>query len=347
MERGSLPSMARANGQRGSTTSYDVALLAGVSQSAVSRCFRPGSSIAPKTRAKVLSAARELGYHPNAMASGLITRRSNLVAVIISNLTNLYYPEVLAELTRRLSDHGIRVLLFTLQAESEVDAMLDQVWRYRVDGAIVAARLAPEQLHDFSRRGVPIVLYNRSGEGQPVASVCCDSIGGERLLVDRLIAAGHTVFGIISGPEDSYVGQERVRGAQQRLLELGREPWLVNGGFDHDSGAVGLSELMQSTDRKLDAVICANDLMAIGAIDCARETFGIRVPHDLSIVGFDGVAPAMWASYRVSTIRQPVRRMTEAAVAMLLERMADPDLPPEVRTFAGAFVVGNSARFET
>ena len=337
--------MTKADGQRGSPTSYDVAQRAGVSQSAVSRCFRPGSSIAPKTRERVLSAARELDYHPNAMASGLITRKSNLVAVIISNLTNLYYPEVLAELTRRLSDRGIRVLLFALQAESEVDAMLDQVWRYRVDGAIVAARLTRAHLRDFARHNVPVVLYNRFGEGEPVASVGCDSVGGERQLIDRLHAAGHAVFGIISGPEDNYVGQERVRGAQQRLDELGHRSLLVRGEFDYESGATGLRALMEMTDRRLDAVICANDLMAIGAIDCARETFGIRIPHDLSVVGFDGVAPAMWTSYRVSTIRQPVRRMTEAAVAMLMERIADPDLPPEVRTFAGKLIDGMSARF--
>ena len=328
----------------GQATSYHVAQRAGVSQSAVSRTFRPGSSIAPKTRARVLEAARELGYHPNAMASGLITRRSNLVAVMISNLTNLYYPEVLAEITRRLSDHGIRVLLFALQAESDVDAMLDQVWRYRVDGAIVAARLSPAQLGEFARRRVPAVLYNRFGETEPVPSVCCDSVGGERQLVDLLMAAGHRVFGIIAGPEDSYVSQERVRGAQHRLRELGGDAAVVEGNFDYQSGDAGLRTLMTATDRKLDALICANDLMAIGAIDCARNLFDLSVPGDLSIVGFDGVAPAMWASYRVSTVRQPVRRMTEAAVAMLIERIEDPELPPEVRTFAGKLIEGASAR---
>lgn len=344
--------IAKPASQRGSKdappsstpTSYDVAQRAGVSQSAVSRCFRPGSSIAPKTRARVVAAARELGYFPNAMASGLITKRSNLVAVLISNLTNLYYPEVLAEITRRLSDRGIRVLLFALETESEVDAMLDQVWRYRVDGAIAAARLSQAQLREFTRRRVPVVLYNRFSEGEPVPSVCCDSVGGERQLVDRLVDAGHEVFGIISGPDDSYVSQERVRGAQQRLQELGREALLVTGAFDYPSGAAGLQRLMSLTSRRLDALICANDLMAIGAIDCARTQFGMRVPEDLSIVGFDGVAPAAWASYRLSTVRQPVRRMTEAAVTMLVERIDDPDLPAEVRTFAGAIVEGASAR---
>lgn len=335
----------RASAPRtGPATSYDVAQRAGVSQSAVSRCFRPGSSISPKTRARVLAAARDLGYHPNAMASGLITKRSNLVAVLISNLTNLYYPEVLAEITRRLSDHGIRVLLFALQAESDVDAMLDQVWRYRVDGAIVAARLSAEQLGDFARRRTPLVLYNRFAEGEPVPTVCCDSMAGERQLVDLLVAAGHSTFGIITGPDDSYVSQDRVRGAQRRLEELGREFVMVKGAFDYDSGVAGVRALMADKERKLDAIICANDLMAIGAIDCARDEYGIDVPRGLSIVGFDGVAPAMWASYRVSTVRQPVRRMTEAAVSMLMERIEDPDLPPEIRTFAGKLIEGASAR---
>ena len=121
-----------------------------------------------------------------------------------------------------MSDHGIRVLLFALQAESDVDAMLDQVWRYRVDGAIIAARLAPEQLREFAQRGVPVVLYNRFGEGEAVSSLCCDSLGGERHLVERLVAAGHQLFGVILGPTDSCVSQERVHGAAQRLQELGR-----------------------------------------------------------------------------------------------------------------------------
>lgn len=326
------------------TTSYDVAQRAGVSQSAVSRCFRPGSSISAKTRARVLAAARELGYHPNAMASGLITKRSNLVAVMISSLTNLYYPEVLAEITRRLSDHGMSVLMVALQAESDADAMLDQVWRYRVDGAIVAARLSAEQLGYFARRRVPVVLYNRFAEGGSVPSVCCDSVGGERQLVDQLVAAGHSTFGIITGPSDSYVSQQRVSGAQQRLHELGGDAQVVEGAFDYDSGAAGLRVLMAKTDGKLDALICANDLMALGAIDCARTTFGLDVPKQLSIVGFDGVAAAAWASYRLSTVRQPVRRMTEAAVSMLVERIEDPDLPPEVRTFSGQLIEGSSAR---
>lgn len=324
-------------------TSYDVAKLAGVSQSAVSRCFRPGSSVSADKRKAIQKAAAKLGYQPNAIASGLITKRSNLVAVLISNLTNLYYPEVLAELTHRLTGKGVRVLLFALQSESDVDAALDQVWRYRVDGAISAARLSVAQLRSFERHRVPVVLYNRFAEGEPVPSVCCDSIGGERLLVDRLVRTGHRTFGIIAGPPDNFVGNKRVEGARARLAEHGLAATIVEGLFDHDSGAAGLRALMAS-DTRPDAVICANDLMAIGAIDAARHEFGLSLPDDLSVVGFDGVGPATWPSYRLTTIRQPVGRMTEAAVTMLLERVEDPLVPHEVRSFAGTLIEGGSAK---
>lgn len=337
------PKSSSPTGFTSRPTSYDVARLAGVSQSAVSRCFRPGSSISPDKKKAVQKAATKLGYQPNAMASGLITKRSNLVAVLISNLTNLYYPEVLAELTHRLTAKGVRVLLFALQSESDVDAALDQVWRYRVDGAISAARLSAVQLRAFERHRVPVVLYNRVDEGEPVPSVCCDSIGGERLLVDRLVKAGHRSFGIISGPEDSFVSNQRVAGARARLAEHGLAAHIVKGAFDHYSGASALDELMRAP-AKPDAVICANDLMALGAIDAARHQFGLSLPEDLSVVGFDGVSPAAWPSYRLTTIRQPVRRMTDAAVTMLLERVEDPSLPHEMRSFPGALVKGNSAR---
>jgi DNA-binding LacI/PurR family transcriptional regulator len=327
-------------------TSYDVARLAGVSQSAVSRCFRPGNSLSAEKRKVILKAAAKLGYEPNVFASSLITKRSNLVAVIISNLTNLYYPQVLAELTQRLDEQGIRVLLFALQNEGDAGEVLSQIWRYRVDGAIAAARLTPEQLAQFERHHVPVVLYNRYSENDAVPSVFCDSVGGERLLVDRLVEAGHKRFAILSGPSDSYVGNQRVEGALLRLAHHGFEAEVFPGRFDHESGADGMRAAMTMKKRP-DALICANDLMAIGAMDAARHEYQLSIPEDLSIVGFDGVGPAAWPSYCLTTIRQPVRRMTEAAVTMLLERIVNRELPPEVRNFSGTLIEGRSARLSS
>jgi DNA-binding LacI/PurR family transcriptional regulator len=324
-------------------TSYDVARQAGVSQSAVSRCFKPGASASKKMRERVMRAAQELGYQPNAIARSLITRRSGMVAVIISNLTNLYYPEVLSELTQRLSQRGTRVLLFTLQRESEIDEILEQVWRYRVDGVVAAARLSHDQVREFERHRVPFVFYNRYFQDHPVNAVCCDQEGGARLLVNRLHAAGHRRFALIGGPPDSVVGVERIRGAQARLAELGiTDVAVVDGDYGYDRGAAALRELMKR--GRFDAIVSANDVTALGAMDAARFEFGLKVPEQLSIVGFDGVGPASWTSYRLTTVRQPVRRMTEAAVSMLMDRIESTGLPPEKRVFAGILLDGGSAR---
>lgn len=337
---------APARGKRG--TSYDVARVAGVSQSAVSRAFRSGASVAPATRARIQAAAKQLGYRPNALAEALITRRSNLVAVVISNLTNLYYPEVLAELTARLSERGMRVLLFALEAESAIDDMLDQIWRYQVDGAIVAARLSPAQLAAFQAEGVALVLYNRTSEDAPVASVSCEYSSGERTLVDRLVGVGCRRFGIIGGPMDSTVGEARVRVAVQRLAAAGiTNVPLDRGDFSYEGGHAAALRLLDSRppgSGTLDAIVAANDVMALGAMDAARLERGLRVPDDISIVGFDGVAPALWRSYQLTTIRQPVRRMTAAAVEMLVARIGNPDLGAERRVFPGDFIAGATAR---
>ncbi|MBL8515211.1 MAG: LacI family DNA-binding transcriptional regulator, partial [Betaproteobacteria bacterium] len=219
---------------RRAVTSYDVALRAGISQSAVSRCFKPGASVSESMRARVMKAARELDYTPNALARSLITRRTNLAGVLISNLTNLYYPEVLSELSREFETRGMRVLLFTLPHEADVDEAIAKVWEYQVDGVVAAARLAPHQIVEFERRHVPLVLYNRTLPDRTVNAVVCDQIEAARLVVSRLAAAGHKRFGIIGGPPDSVVGLERVRGARERIIELGlREPVVVPGNYDY------------------------------------------------------------------------------------------------------------------
>ncbi|TQV81381.1 LacI family transcriptional regulator [Exilibacterium tricleocarpae] len=328
-------------------TSYDVARVAGVSQSAVSRCFKPGASVSKKMRDKVMTVARELGFQPNAIARSLITRRSNMVAVIINNFTNLYYPELLVQLSRGFDRRGVHVLLFTLEQESDVDKMLDQVWQYQVDGVISAARLSREQVTFFEERGVPLVFYNRALQDFPVSAICCNQEEGERLLVNRLHTAGHRSFGVIGGPTDSVVSYQRTHGALDRLRELGvKNVPVVEGDYSYDSGRAAFRELLQGMKKAPDAVICANDVMAIGCMDAARHEFAISVPEALSVVGFDGTATGAWSSYRLTTIDQPLEIMAEAAVNMLLERVENPELPPEQRTFSGVLLEGESARLD-
>ena len=328
-----------------SVTSYDVAERAGVSQSAVSRCFKPGASVSSATRARVMKAAKDLDYVPNAMARSLITRRSNLVAVLISNLTNLYYPEVLSELCQQFEKRGMRVLLFTLPHEADVDKVIAQVWEYQVDGVVAAARLTPAQVAEFERRRLPFVLYNRSLRDRAVNAVVCDQIAGARALVSRLAAAGHKRFAIIGGPKDSVVGQERTRGAKECIAELGlREPLIVLGNYDYESGARGLREILRQLGRAPDAIICGNDLMAIGCVDIARHELRLDVPGKLSVAGFDGVEPSTWLSYNLTTLRQPVQKMAQAAAEMLTSLIGNPNVAAEKRVFSAQFIDGGTSR---
>jgi DNA-binding LacI/PurR family transcriptional regulator len=328
-----------------SVTSYDVAKRAGVSQSAVSRCFKPGASVSDATRARVMKAAKALDYTPNAIARSLITRRSNLVAVLISNLTNLYYPEVLSELSQQFIDKGMRVLLFTLPHEADVDKIIAQVWQYQVDGVVAAARLSPEQVAEFERRRMPFVLFNRSLQDRAVNAIVCDQIAGARQLVSQLAAAGHKQFAIIGGPDDSVVGQERAKGARDRLAELGLpKPIVVPGNYDYDSGARGLAVIIEKLGRAPDAIICANDVMAIGCVDAARHKFKLDVPNALSVAGFDGVEPSTWLSYNLTTLRQPVKKMAEAAAEMVTALIGNPNAIPEKRVFSAQFIEGGTAR---
>lgn len=328
-----------------SVTSYDVARLAGVSQSAVSRCYKPGASVSQKTRAKVEKAAKALGYQPNALARSLITSRSNSVAVIISNLTNLYYPEVLAQLSKHFSQGGIRVLLFALESESEADSALSQIWQYQVDGVVCAAKLTKQQISEFSDRGIPLLFYNRQSGSHAASAVCCDQADGSQTLCEGLLRAGHRSFALLKGPEDSVVGTEREASARATLAAAGiTEIKELDGDFSYEGARDAIRRLMAAGLALPDAIICVNDVSAIGAIDTLRNEFGAAIPDEVSVVGFDGVGPASWSSFDLTTIRQPVRRMTKAAVDMILERVETPDLANEKRVFAGIFTRGNSAR---
>ena len=332
-----------ANSKR-HVTSYDVARHAGVSQSAVSRCFKPGASVSKKMRQRVMDAVKELGYQPNAIARGLITRRSNMVAVIVSNLN--FYPEVVSELSARFTERGVHVLLFTLDHESDVSRTLDQVWQYQVDGVIVAAHLSDEEIQTFRERDVPLVFYNRSYTDLPVSSVSCDQVEGERMLVTLLAQAPETQsFAIISGPRDSVVSMQRTESALSRLRELSVDDITQTfGDYGYKSGRRAVQQIIEERGSVPDAIICANDMMAFGCMDELRFHLELDVPGDVSVVGFDGVRAAGWSSFDLATIQQPVENMTEAAVSMLMDRVDNHDLPPEKRMFSGVLREGSTVR---
>jgi len=327
---------------RSRATSYDVARLAGVSQSAVSRCFKPGASVSKKMRDKVMAAAKELHYQPNAIARGLITRRSNLVAVLVSSQMNFYYPEVLFQLTDRFSEQGLRVLLFTISEEDDVEESLNQIWQYQADGVISASYLSIEQHKVLEERQIPVVMFNRYFDGYPTNSIWCDPSSSTEDMVKHLIDFGHKKFGLLEGPAYSMVNKERMRLVRETLAKCnGKIVCEARGDYRYESAAAATQELMAAS-QKPTAIIAANDMMAMGALDELKNVMGRSVPGDVSVVGFDGIGAARFASYELTTIRQPIGRMADAAVSMLMARVEKPDLSVEKRVLTGELIQGTS-----
>lgn len=324
-------------------TSYDVARLAGVSQSAVSRCFKPGSSISGKMRERVMKAAKELEYQPNAIARGLITQRSNLVAVLVSGRLNLYYPEALFKITEELSAAGLRALLFTVESEKDAEMVIEQAWQFQVDGVISASHMTQAQYQLLEKRKIPVVFFNRYFADHPNTVVYCDPSEQVESLVAQLAELGHEKAALISGPTENMVNRERVRMTTEALARADIQVVAeAQGDFSYESGAAGLQSIKQQGGDQPTVIICINDMMAMGCMDEARSVLGLKVPSDLSIVSFDGIGMSQFSSYELTTIRQPIGRMSEAAVRMITERVERPDQSHEKRVFEGTVIPGGS-----
>ena len=225
-------------------TSYDVAKLAGVSQSAVSRTFRDGGSVSPETRAKVERAAQALGYAPNIVARSLITRRSNLIAVLVTAQTSRNYPEVLFQLGQEIQARGNRMLVFTVDFDALAAEVFNDLAGYHVDGIVAATSMEPDLLEACERHRIPLVLYNRVPRGGFASAVGCDHATGMSDLVDHLVGGTPRRVAFVAGPKGAVVSEDRLAGARQALVRHGLAiDEVIHADYSYDGGrAVGRDE---------------------------------------------------------------------------------------------------------
>jgi len=326
-------------------TSSQVAEHAGVSQSAVSRTFTPGASISSKTRTKVLASAKQLGYRPNAIARSLITNRSRIIAVVMAYLENLFYPDVLEELGRALAAENYHLLLFTGFKDRDSDPVFDQLMQYRVDGIILASTsLSSELSEECATAGIPVVLFNRTTERDAVSSVTTRNREGGKRIADFLVAGGHKSFGYIAGLENSSTNRDRFQGFAEGLDGHGFGQIAVETGNYSRPDAEAAARKMLSRPDRPEAIFVANDHMAVAVMDVARYEFGLKIPEDLSIVGYDDVGPARWTSYGITSMSQPLKRMVESTVDILMDQIASGEIEAEHRILNGDLIVRTSAR---
>lgn len=326
-------------------TSIDVAELAGVSQSTVSRSFDPKSPISDETRARVMAAADELGYQPNVIARSLITQKTNIVGIVMAKLAaSHFYASVLEQFTHQLQEMGKQVLLLHAPPDRSVDEVLPQVLGYQVDALIIASLTPANEMIDVSNRGGrPVILFNRFVTDTNASVVSCDNVAGGRLAADFLFDAGHKRIAYIAGPEITSTNIMRERGFTDQLRKRGFDDVTrEQSDYTYDAGREAIKRLFNRTNPP-DAVFCAADIIALGVMDAARYELGIQIPSQLSVIGFDDIPSAKWPAYNLTTIKQPVEKMVNATLELIDGR--DSGAPSrEVKILPVELIVRGSAK---
>lgn len=326
-------------------TSIDVARLAGVSQSAVSRAFTPGTSISQHARRKVFEAAKALNYVPNSIARSLITKRSNIIAMVVGDLRNPFYVQVLDQLSKVLQHREVQVLVFRVANGSEVDNALLAVLQYQVDGIVItSAQISRKMAEICAERDIPVIMFNRYVADLKVNSICCNNVRGGQQAARALIDAGGKRFAAITGDRDAAAVQDRVHGFTDQIVAAGFAlPDIKTdcGHYTYQGGYEAAIRIFADTgpDTRPDALFCLNDIMAMGALDALRLTIGLRVPEDVLVIGFDDIPEASHPNYRLTTVRQPLERMIAKTMTLLgLDRDAQETLTTPALFFEGELI---------
>lgn len=308
-----------------STTIIDVARKAGVSKSTVSRVLT-GGPVSPETKARVLEAMRALNYQPNVTARGLVGKGSRLIGVLVSDVTDPYY----SELMRGMEDAALRrqydLLIYSTRWEPERElACLRRLASRRVDGVImVGGRRIDDPGYVATCRQLvganrPLLLIDRGLRGASVPVIEVDNVGGARRATEHLIALGHRRIAHIAGPGDMAAAGDRIEGYRSALAAAGipTDPELIQpGDFRKQGGYAATVRLLQLKERPT-AIFAANDLMALGAWKALMD-HGLAVPRDVALVGFDDIELLEQAEVPLTTVRQPRYAMGRRAVEELI-----------------------------
>ncbi len=319
-EQPSTRSVGRA--RRGPTSST-VAEAVGVSQSTVSRALHGDPRVRPDTRKLIERTAAELGYRPAWLASGE-PERTRTIGVVVSDLTNPFFPSLVTPVHDELRIMGYRVVLFAERTDIPTGQQaLHNLLDREIDGVLVTTATLDSRLAEaMADRDLPLVLLNRYVDGMDVDRVVADNHQGGRAAARHLVELGHTRIGVIRGPANTSTSRDRHAGLLTGLEQAGvtlDELMVREGPYSHQSGYQNARDLLRGPVPPT-ALICGNDVIAFGAIDAAKS-LGLEVPADISVIGFDDVPMAAWEVFSLTTVRQPLSEMAREAARMLVERI--------------------------
>lgn len=306
-------------------TSKDVAKLAGVSQSTVSRVFVPGSSVAEKTKQKVYEAAKTLNYRPNAFARSLTTNESKLIGLVFPDADYPIHMETLQLISIELQKQGYSAVLIPWQIENN-QHHIPNIFQYRVDGVIAASATFNKSLYQECQQfHIPIVQYARVVEGTKTSYVVSDNYLAGQLAAQAFQRSGAQSVVYLTGQVPTLTNNEREEGFRSEFLALtGQDIQVVETDFDYAAALDSIRKVLIQ-EHGPDAIFCATDTLAMAVMDVARIELGLSIPQDLQVIGFDNIPQTQWLSYQLSTFQQDFNRLAREAVKIIIDQIAEPD----------------------
>ncbi|WP_158232128.1 LacI family DNA-binding transcriptional regulator [Sporosarcina sp. P20a] len=305
---------------RETVTAMDVAKLAGVSQSSVSRVYFEGASVSDKTRKRVLEAAAELGYRPNVYARSLITNQSKIIGLVMKSVQNPFYAHVLKRFSSIFKQRGYSILFVSTNNDEIQDEDVETLLNYHVAGVIVTDATMSETVgEEFKKNQIPLVFFNRKPSTDVFHSVSCNNLEAGRSIAHFLVSTGSNELVLVTGNEDTSTSIERERGFCEVLDQQSITYRTYNSDYTYEGGYDTAISLLE--ENKLpSAIFVANDIMALGVLDALRK-HEIQIPEHTRVVGFDNIGMASWPAYDLTTWEQPIEEMIEATVTYLMEEV--------------------------
>lgn len=313
-------------------TLKEVAKRAGVSLGTASAVFNNKEWVKPEIRKRVLKAAEEINYQPNLLARSLKTRKSNTIGVIVSDITNPFFPEIFSAIELRARIAGYNLLLSNANENKRVGSKAFlSLQTNQVDGIIIIGGQVPEEviLSSLNQRKLPVILIEGKYTSPEIDSINVDSVKGGFIATSHLLNSGYWPVGFLNGNTENhqgnanYSGKGRFQGYLSALEDAGKaldEKFLYSGNFRFDGGYKAMENCIQNniTPR---ALFAANDLMAIGAMEAAKAA-RLRIPEDIAFVGYDDIPSAAYCSPSLTTVPLPKQKMGELAIEKLTEKLS-------------------------
>lgn len=325
-------------------TIKDVAEVAGVSPSAVSRAFTAGASVSAETRARVSDAAVQLGYHPSKLARGLTGSRTNLITVVFGGVRDPFDALLLDHLSRALAQADMQLMLInTASTDTFSETVLARAVEYSSDALIISAGTVPEDQAEICiQAGLPVIMIGREAPSEGVDAVLIDNERGGALAAQFFMDTGRVNPAFLSKPTPTFSNQKRLTGFMDVWQKAGYDVLIETPDAEDEQTVFNAAMRLLYAPQRPDAVFCSNDYLAMRLIEAAALS-GIRIPNDMAVIGFNDLPQARLPFYQLTSLHYSVEAIVSQTLRLLDRRLADPRRETETVTLAPELILRASS----